>query len=286
MTSWAQGKMIGLDFETTGVEVEEDRVVTGSLIVIEPGNHPLTHSFLVNPGIEIPTAASDIHGVTTEKAVKEGMPPVEALGQLGELLNQHWTSDVPLVAYNASYDLSLYRAEAERHGTAPLVLDGRHVVDPLVIDRHQDRYRKGSRKLVDVCKHYRVELVDAHTSDADTLATLRLAYKIATRYQRDVGLVSLPALHESQRGWNRAWSLRMATFLRKEATRMESSWPLAKDGRAAAKKFIAEKLARLEITEAPTDELIAATIAQTRARADEFAAGAENWPVRALVAAV
>jgi DNA polymerase-3 subunit epsilon len=284
--SWAQRKMIGLDFETTDVDTNVARIVTGTLYVIEPGHAPVKYSWLIDPGVEIPEATTAIHGVTTEQARADGMAPADALLAMTELLDEHWTRDVPLVAYNASYDLSLYRAETARHGVPAVDFGGRHVVDPLVIDRHVDRYRKGGRKLGDVCRHYKVELVDAHTSDADTLATLRLAYKIARRYPQYVGLVSLSALHEAQRVWHRQWSQRMATFLRKEATRMESTWPVAQRGDANARAFIADKLARLEIADPPTDELIEQTVAQTRAKADDFASGAESWPVRSASVAV
>lgn len=278
--------MIGLDYETTDVDTDVARIVTGTLYVIEPGVEPVRHSWLVDPGIEIPEATTAIHGVSTEQARAEGMSPAEALGQMTWLLGTHWTSDVPLVAYNASYDLSLYLAETTRHGVPAIDLKGRHVVDPLVIDRQMDRYRKGGRKLGDVCKHYRVELVDAHTSDADTLATLRLAYQLARRYPREVGLVDLSTLHASQIAWHRTWAQRMATFLRKEATRMEGLWPDARNGSVSARKFIAEKLARLDITDPPTDELIEVTVAQTRAKADDFAGSAEQWPVRLASIAV
>ena len=277
--------MIGLDYETTDVDTEAARIVTGTLYVIEPGVEPVKHSWLVDPGVEIPEATTAIHGISTEKARAEGMPPVEALEQMTRLLFEHWTPDVPLVAYNASYDLSLYRAECARHGVVAVDLDGRHVVDPLVIDREVDRYRKGGRKLGDVCKHYRVELVDAHTSDADTLATLRLAYMIARRFPRQVGMVDLSALHASQRVWHRTWAQRMATFLRKEATRLETNWGSAKAGSGNARKFVIDKLAYLGVTEEPTDDLIAAQVAQTRDKANDFAGSAEHWPVRLVEAA-
>lgn len=285
MTSWAQRKMIGFDTETTGPDPEQARVVTASLIVIEPGRDPVCHSFLVDPGVKIPQEAIDIHKVTNEQARAEGMPPHAALTMIGQLFDEHWTPEVPLVAYNGRYDLTLYSRERVRNGLADLDLTDRHVVDPLTIDRHADRFRKGSRKLADVCRHYHVELLDAHTSDADTLATLRLAYQLARRYPREVGTVALPDLHARQIGWHRAFCLRMATFLRKEATRMETSWPRAQAGDRTAQAFIADKLARLEITEAPTDELIAQTVAGTRAKADDFAGDADHWPITVPLAA-
>lgn len=283
--SWAQRKMIGFDFETTGPDPEEARIVTASLIVIEPGREPVCHSFLVDPGVEIPQEAIDIHKITNEEARAEGMPPRAALTAISELFDQHWAPDVPLVAYNGRYDLTVYDRERLRNGQSGLDLTDRHMICPLTIDRHVDRFRKGSRKLGDVCQLYRVELLDAHTSDADTLATLRLAYKIAQRYPRQVGLVDLPTLHANQVDWHRTFCLRMATFLRKEATKMENSWPRARTGDAAAKRFIAEKLARLEITDPPDNDLIAQTVAGTRDKADSFSADADRWPITVAVAA-
>lgn len=278
--SWAQRKMIGLDYESTDVDTDVARIVTGTLYVIEPGVEPVKHSWLLDPGVEIPEATTAIHGVTTEQARAEGMSPVEALGRMTELLAEHWTPDVPLVAYNASYDLSLYWAEATRHNVATVNLDGRHVVDPLVIDRQVDRYRKGGRKLGDVCRHYGIDLINAHTSDADTLATLRLAYKIAQRYPTEVGLPTLSILHENQRVWHRTWSQRMATFLRKKATRLETSWSQAKGGSVDARKFVVDELTYLEIVDPPSDELIKTQVARTRSKADDFAGGASHWPMR------
>lgn len=277
--------MIGLDFETTDVDTETARIVTGTLIVVEPGIEPVKHSWLVDPGIEIPEATTAIHGISTERARAEGMSPVEMLGQLTELLTAHWTPDVPLVAYNASYDLTLYDRELSRHRDGErLSMATRFVVDPLVTDRHVDRYRKGGRKLADTCRHYEVELIDAHTSDADTLATLRLAFKLAARYQRQVGLVPLPALHKAQREWNHQWCMRMATFLRKSATRLEGLWPPAERGNNEALRLVKEHLAKSDITDEPTGELVATAVAQTRAKANDFASGADCWPMRPSVA--
>jgi DNA polymerase-3 subunit epsilon len=41
------------------------------------------------------------------------------------------------------------------------------VVDPLVIDKWLDRYRKGSRKLEAICAHYGAVLDEAHDADFD-----------------------------------------------------------------------------------------------------------------------
>jgi DNA polymerase-3 subunit epsilon len=268
--------MFGLDLETTGVDVETDRIVTASLIVVRPGGEPVTYSWLADPGIPIPDGASAVHGVTTERARAHGRPVTQVIEEIAEKLAGLWREDVPLVGYNASYDLSLLDREMGRHFGANLEMLG-PVVDPLVADRALDRYRKGGRKLGAVCQHYGVTLMDAHTSDADTLATLQLAWKLAKRYQRDFGLVDLAALQEDQRRWHRVWALGLAAWLRGEAGKLGAAWELKSE---AGRALVGQKLAKLDISGTPDDGIVAAAVAETLRRAEDVAGSAEHWPIR------
>ncbi len=56
------------------------------------------------------------------------------------------------------------------------------VVDPYVIDREMDRYRKGRRTLGAVCEHYGIALEDAHEAEADALAAAHLARTLAQQF--------------------------------------------------------------------------------------------------------
>ena len=64
---------------------------------------------------------------------------------------------LPIVAYNAAYDLSVLEREAERYGLTPLPGPG-PVIDPLVIDKAVDQYRRGKRTLTAAAAHYGVAL--------------------------------------------------------------------------------------------------------------------------------
>ena len=64
---------------------------------------------------------------------------------------------IPLVVYNAPYDLSLLDRECRRHRVEPLGYP-HPVIDPLVIDKAVDRYRKGKRTLVAAAERYGVDL--------------------------------------------------------------------------------------------------------------------------------
>ncbi|MFN7593630.1 MAG: exonuclease domain-containing protein, partial [Bacteroidota bacterium] len=55
-----------LDLETTGTDYARDRIVEIALVVLYPDGSVKEWNDLVNPGISIPKASSDIHGITDE----------------------------------------------------------------------------------------------------------------------------------------------------------------------------------------------------------------------------
>ena len=175
------GPMVGFDTETTGVDVYNDRIVTISLVYSGgPGEVEQVTEWLINPGIEIPKEASDIHGVTTERAVAEGMAPAQALKEALVQLNYYMQAGIPTVAYNANYDFTILREDLNRNGCEPIVGDFAPVIDPLVLDKFLDQYRKGSRTLAAVAKHYGVKLDKAHESTWDAKAAIGIARAMAS----------------------------------------------------------------------------------------------------------
>jgi DNA polymerase-3 subunit epsilon len=163
------------DLETTGVEVSTDRIVTAHVGLIDAVGQPLEQKqWLADPGVEIPEGAAAIHGISTEFAQANGRPAAEVVSEVLEKLRSLIEARVVLVAYNASFDFSMLHAEALRHGLQPLP-DRFPILDPFVLDKHIDKYRKGSRKLVDACIAYGFELENAHDASADAIAAGRLA---------------------------------------------------------------------------------------------------------------
>jgi DNA polymerase-3 subunit epsilon len=185
--TWTDGRWLSLDCETTGVDVETDRIVTVALVEVGGGEPGKITTLLVNPGVEIPEEVSAIHGVTTEKARAEGMPAEQAVRLVAMAVGE-FVGRGPLVVANARFDLTLLDRECRRHGIDPPTLPP--VVDPLVIDRHLDRFRSGSRRLGAVCEHYarvfdmpalRLSDDDAHGAEADAMAAVRLAWALCVR---------------------------------------------------------------------------------------------------------
>lgn len=223
MPSWAK-RLAAFDLETTGLDLKQSRIVTACIAVLDQNGEPVeVIEWLVNPGIEIPQAASDVHGITTEMAIASGSDPrvavPEIIGKLREL-----SSEMPLVAFNASYDFSILHHEANRNGTQPI--DPKPVIDPLVLDREFMKYRKGKRTLGVLCPDYGINLENAHNSTADAIAAGRLARVQATKFEKLA--VSADELHASQVVWADEQALDFEKFLKQNRPdyRAELGWPI------------------------------------------------------------
>lgn len=198
---WANTLAV-FDLETTGIDVDVSRIVTAHVGVLGADGEVLEQrEWLVDPGIEIPTAASLIHGVTTERARLEGQAAPTAVGEIIAALADAAARGLPIVAYNAAYDLTILEREAARYGLAPLPGPG-PVIDPLVIDKAVDRYRRGKRTLSATAAHYGVVLDDAHNAGADAIAAGRVAQAIA-RAHPELATVAVAELHSRQVDWCR-----------------------------------------------------------------------------------
>jgi DNA polymerase-3 subunit epsilon len=229
--SWHTRRLAAFDLETTGIDVEQDRIVTAAVSVVGAGHQTVSHAWLVDPGVEIPAGASAVHGITTEQARRDGRDPAEAVEEITATLAVQQRAGVPIVAFNARFDLTILDREARRHGVEPLIdrIGGAErllVIDPFVIDKQVDRYRRGRRTLTAVCEHHRVPLVDAHDANADALAAARVAWRMATTLI-DIGGTELAELHGQQVAWaaEQAASLEEYFAAQGRPERVEPAWP-------------------------------------------------------------
>lgn len=218
--TWVDAQWFGFDTETTGVSPTDDRIVTASIVTSESGakgGSLVSRDWLADPGVAIPERATAIHGISTEYARANGRPPKDVLNEVNEALEGQLRAGQIVVVFNAGYDLPLLEADSKRHGVLPLaerLTSVAPVIDPLVLDRAMDRYRKGKRTLGDLCAFYGVPPIGtAHTADADAAMTLRLLEKMLEKYpalaEKDGGEIT-----EFQRGAHAAWAENFESFLR------------------------------------------------------------------------
>lgn len=216
------------DLETTGIDVETSRIVSAYVGVIDAdGNpHPAGQSWLADPGVEIPAGATAVHGISTERARTEGRPAAEVVAEIIAVLRSLLAQRVPVTIYNAPYDLTLLNREAARYGIEPLE-SPTPIIDPLVLDKAMDTYRKGKRTLEVAAGIYGVDLLDAHDATADAVAAGRVAQAIGRKYAGQLGS-DLPELHSKQTQWCADHAASFQSFKRKTDPQFVShgGWPV------------------------------------------------------------
>ncbi|MEN9731429.1 MAG: hypothetical protein RL488_739 [Actinomycetota bacterium] len=221
------GKNIAVfDLETTGLDLREARIVTACAVELDASGNIVGRDleWLADPGIEIPEVAASVHGVTTEIARANGRPANEVVAEIVATLRGYFERGIPVVAYNAPYDFTILFHEAVRHGLEPIE-NPRPVIDPLVLDKHFDRYRSGKRRLENAAIQYGVSLTDAHNATADAVAAGRVAQAIFAKYPmpQDVN-----ELHDAQVLWSKEQDISFAEFMVKKDPTFTPTfgWPL------------------------------------------------------------
>ncbi|WP_461471617.1 exonuclease domain-containing protein [Microbacterium sp. HJ5] len=224
-------RVVGVfDLETTGVDVAADRIVTAHVGVLDASGAVISaRDWLADPGVDIPDGATAVHGITTAHARAHGRPAPEVVAEVVGSLRGLLDAGIPIVAYNAPYDFSLLKNEAVRHGIDPIV-DPAPVIDPLVVDKAYDRWRRGKRTLSVVAAHYAIRLDGAHEASADAVAAGRVAQALAERFAP-----WLPAtaheLHTRQIAWARAQAAGLTDYFIQIGRldpddRLDGSWPI------------------------------------------------------------
>jgi DNA polymerase-3 subunit epsilon len=185
---WRELPLVVVDFETTGTDPENDRILEIGLVAFERGELVFREGLLVNPGIPVPEESRAVHGITDEELA--GAPRfAELFPKLLELLEGR----LP-VAYNALFDRGFLHAEVRRlrdgghaipRQLPPALRDEVVWVDPLVWAREILKDEK-SRKLGKVAEHFGIPLEQAHRAAGDAEATghvlLRLAEQMPGMY--------------------------------------------------------------------------------------------------------
>ncbi|MBG6106568.1 exonuclease domain-containing protein [Frigoribacterium sp. CG_9.8] len=237
--------MAVFDLETSGVSTANDLIVTAYFgFLTADGTVAREQEWIVNPGIDIPTGASDVHGWTTERlaetpGIRQDLDAVtlEIASLIHALCGPQNPNPLPLGGHNISFDLSMLNAHLRRQSVAPLPFgeNGIKVLDSLVLDKHFNRFLKGKgqRKLTPTAARYGILLTEeqAHDASFDAIASGRIIQAVLARYAPQVATTptqSVAQLHNSQRGWYATQQADLQKWLRKgtdPTAVLETSWP-------------------------------------------------------------
>lgn len=149
------------DLETTGTNIANDRIVEISILKIFPNGNRESLTLRVNPGVPIPAEASSVHGIYDADVADE---PVfkEIATRIHEMIQ-----GCDLAGFNSDrFDIPLLAEEMLR---AEIDFDLKSVS---MVDVQTIFHKKERRTLEAAYKFYcDKDLTDAHSAEADTLAT-------------------------------------------------------------------------------------------------------------------
>lgn len=227
--------MAAFDTETTGPDPTEARLVTAALDLYDENGEVLDRArWVIDPGVEIPAEAAEVHGYTTERARDEGRPPAECITEIYDRLSWYWTAGYPAVAYNAAFDFTVLDREMRRHLDRPLEILG-PIIDPLVLDKVVDRYvkGKGQRRLAPTAERYGLVVENWHEAGADAWAAHAIARKVGEVHGdrlptdlRDLWTFQARAARESAASLTDHWRRRGETEADGSPKIADGHWPV------------------------------------------------------------
>lgn len=164
--------IIFFDLETTGVDTSRDRIVELSLVKVMPNGEEIVKTRRINPEMPIPAEATAIHHITDEDVKNE-----PTFRQIAKSLAQ-FLEGCDFGGFNSNrFDLPMLVEEFMRAGVE-VDFKKRRFVDVQNIFHKMEQ-----RTLVAAYKFYcDKELTEAHSAEADTLATYEVLKAQLERY--------------------------------------------------------------------------------------------------------
>jgi DNA polymerase III subunit epsilon len=162
-----------IDLETTGVNLSKDRIVELAIVKLMPDGTRVTKRKIVNPEMPIPTASSDIHGITDEM-VKDAPTFKSIANEVKQFLE-----NADLGGYNSNrFDIPLLMEEFLR---ADIDID---LSEMRMVDVQHIFYTMQPRTLSAAYDFYcGKSLENAHSAEVDINATIEVFEAQLNKYE-------------------------------------------------------------------------------------------------------
>ena len=175
--------LVFFDLETTGIDIAKDRIVEISMVKVMPNGEEIVKTRRINPGMPIPPESTAIHGITDED-VKDCPKFKEIAKSLAAQIE-----GCDLAGFNSNrFDIPMLAEEFLRAGV-DVDLNRRKFIDVKTIFHKMEQ-----RNLTAAYKFYcNKDLANAHSAEADTMATYKVLKAQLDRYpelENDVNFLS------------------------------------------------------------------------------------------------
>ncbi|MGB3590768.1 MAG: 3'-5' exonuclease [Nonlabens sp.] len=160
------------DLETTGTNISKDRIVEMCIHKVFPDGAEKTYTYRINPTVQIPPETTAVHGITNEM-VKDEPTFKEKAHEINNIIK-----DSDLAGFNSNrFDIPLLAEEMLR-ANIDFDMGNRNAIDVQNIFHKMEQ-----RTLVAAYKFYcNKDLTDAHSAQADTIATYEVLKGQLERY--------------------------------------------------------------------------------------------------------
>jgi DNA polymerase-3 subunit epsilon len=193
-------RYVVFDLETTGLDLNRDRVVSAAAYRVVDGRIALGDVFssLVSPGRDIPSAAVKIHGI-----IPSMVDNAPSFAHVFEKFIAYIGTDI-LVGYHVGFDLhflNMYMRKAHGFPVQNLALDAQSMCRKVCFPQHLRAYAgrlKGSQDLDAVAQHFGIEIPERHTATGDAMATAMIFQRILSELEKD-GPLRLKTLLAAER---------------------------------------------------------------------------------------
>ena len=175
--------IVFLDLETTGTNIGTDRIIEIALLKVHPGGKRESKVHRINPTIPIPAETTKIHGIADED-IKDA-PTFKQLSQ--DFVA--FLGGADLAGYNSNkFDIPILIEEFTRAGIDFPIADRK------LVDVQNIFHKMEQRTLSAAFKFYcDKDLINAHSAEADTMATYEILLAQLNRYdslKNDVDFLS------------------------------------------------------------------------------------------------
>ncbi|MGN6509541.1 MAG: exonuclease domain-containing protein [Chitinophaga sp.] len=162
-----------IDLETTGTNVATDRIIEIAIIKVMPDRSVQNKVKRINPGMPIPAATTAIHGITDDD-VKDAPVFKQVANEYRQFLE-----NCDIAGYNSNrFDIPMLVEEFLRAGLT-FDVSNRRFIDVQKIFHLMEKRTLGAAYRFYCDK----DLVNAHSAEADALATFEILEAQLVRYE-------------------------------------------------------------------------------------------------------